>query len=161
MTPLLCELPRKPLSKSEKTMVLKYLANSDFLSASIVLGNPINAFTGDEMPEFTGSMLDDGVWYWQDTLICYVRDYDVALPEEFVKHVINYFDNGGKTHPLKNQYVVSLMSKDKKYQSLLRRKLNDIKKMDEEDARRALDDFIEKQYIKFHKENKIQCEPYL
>jgi len=38
---------------------------------------------------FSGSLSvrTDGVWVWQDDLAHYVKDHNVALPQEFLTHI--------------------------------------------------------------------------
>lgn len=89
-------LPTREYSTSTKLELISYLTNRGFLRLSSFLFNLPNGFTGEEW-EATGSLFSDGEWKWRDDLWLYLRDYDIALPDEFIEHVHDYFLGGGMT----------------------------------------------------------------
>lgn len=86
--------PREVLSPWSRIRVLGYLRHRDFLIAGVSGNFLIDAFTGDKMPA-TGTCFTDGKWKWRDDLWLYVRDYDIALPPEFIDDVISFYKHGG------------------------------------------------------------------
>lgn len=104
--------PRVPLPDDVKNQVLKYLANACFVSAqNRGTKSPINAFTQDSMLEVHGNFMSDGKWKWCDTLIIYVRDYDVELPRDFVEDVSLFFSSGGTVTLIEDARVLKELMK--------------------------------------------------
>lgn len=92
------KLPRKALPKPVKAKVLDYLNNTGFHSFACFEKPQIDPFN-ELLMWNTGTTFDDGVYIWEDKLALYVRDHDIALPQEFVDHVLAYYQNGGTVTP--------------------------------------------------------------
>lgn len=73
--------------------------HKDFLGWAMVGGySDIDAFTGEGMRSYS-TQLQDGKYSWWDNLALYVRDHDVQLPDDFISHILDYYDNGGEVVP--------------------------------------------------------------
>lgn len=93
--PLITSLPQCVYDKKTRQLIMRYLRNSDFIGVSVFGVRVQDAFTGEKMPA-RGTFLTDGIWKWTDDLWLYVRDYDIALPDEFVEHVKSFFEDTTK-----------------------------------------------------------------
>lgn len=93
--PSASELEIAPLPLDEKQKVVDYLQNLDFRGTSFLQGPLTDAFTGELMPA-KGNGFNDGTWYWYDDLWFYVDKHDVKLPDDFVQHVLDFYESGGK-----------------------------------------------------------------
>ncbi len=82
--PSIKEMINKPIK--EKETVIKYMRSCKVTSASPAiitdLINPNIKFA--ELCSMT-----DGKYAWRSDVIYYVEKYDMELPEEFIKHVLN------------------------------------------------------------------------
>ena len=81
--PSIKELVNKPMKEKDK--ILKYMRNSKISSvapaASRDVINPENRI--NEL-----YLMSDDKYGWRSDVIYYVEKYDMALPEEFVQHVL-------------------------------------------------------------------------
>ena len=93
--PLITQLPTKLYDDKTRFLLMSYLRNKDFISIGILFDFARDAFTGNPMPA-TGCIFNDGKWRWKDDLWLYIRDHDVAVPQEFINDVMKFFNNGGK-----------------------------------------------------------------
>lgn len=94
-SPWASELEIEPLVPEVKQKAVDYLQNRAFYGASFLRRPLTDAFTGKLMPA-KGAGFNDGTWFWHDDLWCYVENHDVKLPEEFVQHVLKFYEGGGK-----------------------------------------------------------------
>ncbi|MPM39743.1 hypothetical protein SDC9_86377 [bioreactor metagenome] len=82
--PSIMELIHKPIKEKEK--VLRYMkkCHVDAVAPAIVhdVINPEN-----RIPNLF--LMSDGTYGWRSDVIYYVEKYDMALPEEFVQHVLS------------------------------------------------------------------------
>lgn len=77
-------LEEKPIDNKEK--VLNYLRNPKYQSA-VAAGYAKDIFTGQRIPgEFC--CCTDGKYGWRSDTIYYFDRYNMALPEEFIMHVL-------------------------------------------------------------------------
>ena len=82
--PELRSLLDKPLN--EKIRVLQYMENAPVISAAAASMRDV--LTG----EFTGKELlihSDGKYLWRSDVAYYVEKYDMELPAEFIRHILN------------------------------------------------------------------------
>jgi hypothetical protein len=81
--PSIMDLIHKPIKEKEK--VLKYMkkCHVDAVAPAIVRDviNPEN-----RIPNLF--LMSDGTYGWRSDVIYYVEKYDMALPDEFVQHVL-------------------------------------------------------------------------
>jgi hypothetical protein len=70
---------------SLKQQIVHYLQSGVTVDAWLIM-YPC-AFPGGPPPHKMGTRaLTDGTWVWPESLIIYVRDYNVGLPEWFIEH---------------------------------------------------------------------------
>lgn len=93
------KLPRKALDEPVKAKVLDYLNNKDFRGFACFEMPQVDPFNGLLMWNIGTSFCDEARYLWEDKLSLYVRDHDIALPQEFVDHVMAYYRNGGTVDP--------------------------------------------------------------
>lgn len=99
--PSITEFACDRLDDSTKEKVIDYMLNMPFTSWIEMCGPDTDAFTGE--PQFTYSaQITDGTYVWFDNLAAYVYKYDVKLPDDFIEHVLEYYENGGEAHPYIN-----------------------------------------------------------
>lgn len=97
--PSICDAEIETLPSDVKDKVIDYMFSDDFRGWHMVGGySDTDAFTGRSMHTYS-TQLNDGEYVWFDNLALYVKNYDVKLPECFVEHVMEFYENGGKVHP--------------------------------------------------------------
>lgn len=97
--PSITELDREPLAPEVKSKVLDYMLNAGFRGWRMVGGySDTDAFTGEPMHTYS-TQLNDGTYKWFDNLAMYVYRYDIRLPEEFIAHILAFYDADGQVNP--------------------------------------------------------------
>jgi hypothetical protein len=84
------------ISHQEKEKIIDYLDNGNIVASTSRVGFPC-VITGKR---FDGSLSlrTDGIWSWYDDLSYYIKNFDVALPQNLLENI------------RKNNYVVPLLS---------------------------------------------------
>lgn len=89
--PSIVSFPTHILDEELKHLLFDYMTNKDFLEW-IGFGECLTSpFTNEKIPAL-GNTLTDGTYRWCDDLPIYMKDNDIALPDEFIQHVINATD---------------------------------------------------------------------
>lgn len=93
--PSITTFPTFRLEDDVREKVIDYLLNLNFRNWYCAGGySDIDAFTGKGMRAYS-TMLNDGEYKWMDNLAFYVKNHDIALPKEFVHHVLDFYEHGG------------------------------------------------------------------
>lgn len=81
--PALRSLIGKPMREKER--VVQYLKTAPAISAAAASMKDVltNQYTGRELLVHT-----DGTFLWRSDVTYYVEKYDMELPDEFVKHIL-------------------------------------------------------------------------
>lgn len=93
------DIPREKLARPVKLHVLYYLSNNDFRGLTVLGARKKDIFSGKEINAY-GTVLSDKEYIWDDDLWIYVRDYDLKLPEDFIKKVEQFFHEGNTITPI-------------------------------------------------------------
>lgn len=72
---------------SDKNTIIHYLLNGG-RDCVITGAKAIDVFTGRPTKLFDNGR-DDGVYEWDVSLAHYVEEYNLRLPEDFVKHILD------------------------------------------------------------------------
>lgn len=88
--PSVTELESAEYEREEKTHILKYLTNMQFSRYAVTDMGGIDAFSGEPFGS-CGDFFFDGTYCWYDSLPFYVSAYNIALPEEFLRKVEEFF----------------------------------------------------------------------
>ena len=82
--PSIMDIINKPIREKEK--ILRYMRGCHIDAvAPAMLRDVINP--ANKIPDLFA--MSDGTYGWRSDVIYYVEKYDMALPEEFVQHVLN------------------------------------------------------------------------
>ena len=82
--PSIMDLINKPIT--EKKKVLEYMKKGEIIAvAPAIIKDVINPEI--RLPELF--LMSDGKYEWRSDVIYYVEKYDMALPDEFVQHVLS------------------------------------------------------------------------
>ena len=80
------ELMNYNYSKQEKKKIIEYIKGND--KVAIAPGFERDYFTG-EPTHVRHEFQSDGVYEWDIVLAYYVEKYNMKLPENFIKHILN------------------------------------------------------------------------
>ena len=69
-----------------QSKIIDYLKKGKVTAVS--MGKVFDVFTGKEIMH-ENKLMNDGMFSWTSALIYYVENYNLRLPEEFEKHVLN------------------------------------------------------------------------
>ena len=98
--PSILDIPQMEWDSDTKACVLDYMFSGENFIATSMKGAPKNAFTGCDLVEALANF-GDGCWQWRGDLPLYIRDYNIAVPEEFIQHVLARMqENPGLYKPL-------------------------------------------------------------
>jgi hypothetical protein len=82
--PSIFNAQKHQLNEKMVNAVANYLVNCPVWIASPGI---VRCAMDDSVIAGTGSVLTDGVWAWQDTMACYVRQVGIAVPAAFLQHI--------------------------------------------------------------------------
>lgn len=103
--PSIILLPCEPIAPEIKKLVYDYLTNKDFLEWTTFGVGLVDSFTGKIMNDAWGRSFTDEEYRWQDDLPAYFVKYDVKLPNEFIQHVLNFYEAGGIVSPCESEEI--------------------------------------------------------
>lgn len=72
--------------------IVQYLRNGG-KETGISAKPSVDCFTGKRIPNGYSTFYNDGEYSWKDVLIYYIEQYNLRLPDEFVKHVHSKMNN--------------------------------------------------------------------
>ena len=82
--PSIKDLINQPIEGKSK--IIEYMKKSEVIAvAPAIVRDVLNPEI--RLPELF--LMSDGVYGWRSDVIYYVEKYDMALPDEFVQHVLN------------------------------------------------------------------------
>ena len=89
-----------------KRLVLEYLADESFHTICSTGVLALDRYSGETLPWYSDTMVDEDGFYWLITLPYFVQKYDWSLPDEFIGHVLKKRSTGWRPTELINDFVL-------------------------------------------------------